>query len=173
MTSPVAGARPGGRSLLRAAAVRVLLLAALWWAVAEGSSTGWEAGVAVVAAATAASLWLHPPEPHRARLTAVPGFLAWFVLRSLAAGVDVARRALARRVDVRPGVLDVPVRVPTGLALVTLADVASLLPGTLGVQLLPGSVRLHVLDTRAPVARQVAELERRVAALYRVDLPER
>jgi multicomponent Na+:H+ antiporter subunit E len=163
--------RPAGRTaaLARAALVRAVVLAALWWAVSEGAATSLGLAAVTVAAATASSLWLQPPGSGSPRLRRLPGFLGWFVARSALGGVDVARRALRRRVDVDPGTVDVAVRLPEGLALVTLADAVSLLPGTLAVELLPGAVRLHVLDVRAPVADEVAELERRLADLYGVD----
>jgi multicomponent Na+:H+ antiporter subunit E len=158
---------------LRSAAVRFALLGAVWWAVAEGSGRGWGLGVGFVVAATLMSLWLQPPGSGTPRLRGLPGFVGWFVLRSVAGGTDVAQRALRPRMGLQPGIVDVPVGLPPGLPLVTLADAASLLPGTLAVELLPGAVRLHVLDTRAPVEDEIGELERRLAVLYGVDLPKR
>lgn len=157
--------------LLRAAATRAALLGVLWWAVAEGSTTGWYLAVPVVLVATGASLWLQPPGSGAPRLRALPGFTAWFVARSFAGGLDVSRRAVLRQVDVAPGMVVVPVQLPPGLPQVTLADAVSLLPGTLAVELLDGALRLHVLDTRLPVREQVGALERRVAVLYGVRPP--
>lgn len=157
--------------LLQAAATRVAVLAGLWWAVAEGSTTGWYLAVPVVLLAAGVSLWLQPPGSGAPRLRALPSFAVWFVARSVAGGVDVARRALRRRVDVAPGIIDVPVWLPAGLPLVTLADAVSLLPGTLAVEPLDGALRLHVLDVGLPVTEQLAALERRVGEVYGLTPP--
>jgi multicomponent Na+:H+ antiporter subunit E len=166
--------RPEGTLLrpavLRAAAARAALLAGIWWALAEGAGTGWGLGVAVVALAVVTSLWLQPPGGPSPRPRAVPGFALWFVRRSVAGGVDVARRALRRPVDIAPGLVQVPVRLPAGWPSVVLADAVSLLPGTLAVTLHPGRIELHVLDERLPVAEEVRELEERVGRLFGVDL---
>lgn len=158
--------------LLPAAATRAALLSGLWWAVAEGSTTGWYLAAPVVLLATGASLRLQPPRSGAPRLRALPAFTAWFIARSIAGGVDVSRRAVLRRVDVAPGMVEVPVGLPPGLLQVTLADAVSLLPGTLAVELLDGALRMHVLDTGLPFQQQVVALERRIAELYGVPPPE-
>jgi multicomponent Na+:H+ antiporter subunit E len=157
-------------AVLRAALVRAALLGAAWWVLAEGAGTGWGLGIVVVALAVASSLWLQPPGGPVPRPREVPGFVLWFVRRSVAGGVDVARRALRRPVDIAPGVLELPLRLPTGWPSVVLADAVSLLPGTLAVTLRPGRIELHVLDERLAVEDEVRELEERVARLFGVDL---
>jgi multicomponent Na+:H+ antiporter subunit E len=160
---------------VRAAATRAAVLGALWWAVAEGAGTGWGLAPVVVAVAVASSLWLQPPGGPAPRLRAVPGFLVWFVRKSVAGGVDVARRAVRRPVDVSPGVLVLPVRLPPGWPSVVLADAVSLLPGTLAVRLhtRQACLALHVLDLGTDVATDVAALEQRVARLFGVEPPPR
>lgn len=157
--------------VVRAAAVRTAVLAGVWWAVAEGSATGWGMGLVAVGLAVAASLWLQPPGGPAPRLQAVPGFALWFVRRAASGSVDVARRALRRRVDLDPAVLVVPVRLPDGWPTVLLADVLSLLPGTLAVHRRGDALEVHVLDARRPVRADVAELERRVAGLFGLPPP--
>jgi multicomponent Na+:H+ antiporter subunit E len=164
------GLTPLRPAVLRAALVRAGLLGAVWWVLAEGAGTGWGLGIVVVALAVASSLWLQPPGGPSPRPREVPGFALWFVRRSVAGGVDVARRALRRPVDIAPGVLELPVRLPTGWPSVVLADAVSLLPGTLAVTLPPGRIELHVLDERLPVGDEVRELEERVARLFGLDL---
>lgn len=158
-------------TLLRAIVTRLAVLAGLWWAVAEGSMTGWYLAVPVVLLAAGLSLWLQPPGSGAPRLRALPSFGVWFMARSIAGGVDVARRALRPRVDVAPGEVDVPVWLPAGLPRVTLADAVSLLPGTLAVEVLEGGLRVHVLDVALPVTEQVAALERRIGDMYGLAPP--
>lgn len=158
-------------ALLRALVTRLVVLSGLWWAVAEGSTTGWYLAVPVALLAAGVSLWLQPPGSGAPRLRALPSFGVWFVARSIVAGVDVARRALRPRVDVSPGTVDVPLWLPAGLPRVTLADAVSLLPGTLAVEVLDGALRLHVLDVALPVAEQVAALECRIGDMYGLAPP--
>lgn len=158
-------------ALLRAAVTRLAVFSGLWWAVSEGSMTGWYLAVPVVLSAAGVSLWLQPPGSGAPRLRALPSFCVWFMSRSVAGGVDVARRALRPRLDVAPGTVDVPVWLPAGLPRVTLADAVSLLPGTLAVEPLEGGLRLHVLDVAAPVTEQVAALESRIGDVYGLAPP--
>lgn len=158
--------RQGARaSAARSAAARAAVFGVVWWAVAEGSSAGWAGGVAAVVAATAVSLWLDPPGGPRVRLRAVPGFAAWFLARSASGAVDVALRSLRRPVDVAPGLVHVPLALPVGWPRVAVADVVSLLPGTLAVEVLDDVLVVHVLDTGRPVRAVVGEVEQRVAVL--------
>jgi multicomponent Na+:H+ antiporter subunit E len=55
---------------------------------------------------------------------------------------------------------------------VLLADVISLLPGTLTVDLRGDLVLLHGLDVGPGLAAEVRDLERRVAALHGLPWPE-
>jgi multicomponent Na+:H+ antiporter subunit E len=155
---------------VRAAATRAALLGLVWWAVAEGAGTGWGLGIVAVSVAAATSLWLQPPGEPTVRLRRLPGFVAWFVGRSAAGGLDVARRAARRPVDVVPGTVTVPVRLPAGRPRVALADAVSLLPGTLAVELDADDLLLHVLDVTRSVETEVAELEERIARLLGVPL---
>jgi multicomponent Na+:H+ antiporter subunit E len=158
------------RRLLRAAVARGALLAAVWWAVSEGSGTGGRLAPVAVGLAVAASLWLQPPGGAPVpRLRALPGFTAWFVVRSTAGSVDVARRALRRPVDLQPAVIEVPIALPDGWPSVLLADAVSLMPGTLAVRRTGPVLQLHVLDETRPYASDVAELQRRVARLFGLD----
>ena len=51
-----------------------------------------------------------------------------------------------------------------------LADVLSLLPGTLSTAFDGDALLLHVLDERQPAERQVRVLEERLAAVFAVPL---
>jgi multicomponent Na+:H+ antiporter subunit E len=161
----------GRGALARAAVVRAAVLAAVWWAVAEGSAAGWGLMLVALAGATLTSLWLQPPGEAAVRLRALPRFGVWFLSRSVVGGADVARRALRRPVDVDPGEVDLPLRLPGGWPRVLLADAVSVLPGTLTARLTGDRIVLHVLDARAPVADEVVRLEREIALLFGLELP--
>jgi multicomponent Na+:H+ antiporter subunit E len=153
--------------LVRGALERVLLMVVLWWVLTEGDPTTWTYAVALVPLATGTSLWLLPPRPrlgppHR-RAWALAQLVAWFLGRSVAGGVDVARRALSRPVDLAPGLVEHRLSLPAGLPRVAVADLTSLMPGTLSVALEGDVLTVHVLDTDLPVTAQLEELEVRVA----------
>lgn len=149
---------------------RATALGIVWWAFAEGAATGWWLGVVVVVAAVAVSLRLWPPGRPVPRLRQVPAFAFWFLRRSVDGGVDVALRAMRRPVDVTPGFLVLPVRLPPGGPSVVLVDVLSLLPGTLAVDLREDRLEMHTIDVHRPVARDVRRLEERIARLFDVPL---
>lgn len=145
-----------------------LAFAALWWVLADGQSASWLVGAP---AALAAAAW-SARQRSRATLSAAGAarFLAYFVVSSVRGGVDVARRVLLPALPIDPALLDYRLRLPDGAPRVFLAEVVSLLPGTLSAELEGGRLTLHVLDRRLPVAQDLAQLERRVAALFDLEL---
>lgn len=151
---------------------RAALLAALWWALAEGRAESWWIGVPAIAAGALASLALQGSRPWPMRPLAVLRSLAWFARRSLLAGFDVALRALRARPGLAPGFLVLRSRLRDPAACVLLANALSLLPGTLSVELSGERLELHVLDRAAPVERQMRELEARIADLLGVALEQ-
>jgi multicomponent Na+:H+ antiporter subunit E len=150
---------------------RGVALAALWWVVSEGSTLlPLPLAAGVVAVATVASLAVAPPRrPVRVRALPLLRFAGWFVLASLRGGTDVGLRALSSRMRLDPGVVEYPLAWPDRRDIaVLLADVVSLLPGTLAVAIGSDRLVLHVLDRRLPVDDEMGEAERRIAAVLGV-----
>jgi multicomponent Na+:H+ antiporter subunit E len=84
-------------------------------------------------------------------------FLLRFLLQSVVAGLDVARRAFARQPDLQPGFTTCRSSVPSGLARDSACAVMSLQPGKLPVSIAAdGTLLIHCLDLREAVAEQVA-----------------
>jgi multicomponent Na+:H+ antiporter subunit E len=153
---------------VRAVAWRVLAAAGFWWMLTEGEG-GWGFGAAAVLVAVLASLALAPPAPGL-RFSPL-GFLQFcgsFVLRSLVAGLQVARFAFAPRLAVRPAQHTLVTRLPPGLPRVLLANTLTLQPGTLSVALEEDRLRVHVLDDRQPLEAEVRALEARIGAMLRL-----
>lgn len=165
------------------ALARLVLMAAVWWILSEGTSSTCVYAVVLVPLATAVSLWLVPTRPWRGSLVrrgaAAVRLAGWFIWQSVRGGTDVAVRSLRRPVDVDP----VEVRLPVGLtsrrAQVLLADVSSLTPGSLSVDLVtaegdsvPGEhtgevfLHLHVLHHELPVQDTVRDLESLIARVW-------
>ena len=148
---------------MRVALTRAAVFTALWWALSEGDGL-WRYGVPVIVVLTVATLMISPPRPAArrpwpVRVRAALGIAVWFVHRSVAGAVDVARRALTTPVDVAPAETELFVYLRSPVARVLLADLASLTPGSLSVDLVEAPaghlLRLHVLhhdiDVDAPL----------------------
>jgi multicomponent Na+:H+ antiporter subunit E len=140
---------------------------AVWWLISGGEPDSWLVGAPVVAVAAWAGLRLGSCE---LRLhVSLPGllrFLPFFLWESLRGGLDVAFRTLRARPRVRPGFQDHHTKLPEGAARVFFVNCVSLLPGTLAADLREDWVVVHVIDTEAENARELARLERAVARVF-------
>jgi multicomponent Na+:H+ antiporter subunit E len=137
-----------------------------WLVLAGWSWSNAMAGLAAAACATAVSLRV---APGRARLS-LPGlvaFVARFLVQSLAAGIDVARRAFAPDVPLQTGFVEHRTALPPGAAREALAAIMSLQPGTLPVRKAGHVMTIHCLDTSRPVADQLAADEASFRSLSR------
>jgi multicomponent Na+:H+ antiporter subunit E len=141
----------------------------LWWVLGGNDPLWWWVGLPAVGLAVMVSL-AFSPAPCRLRWS--PGGLALFVpfffIQSLRGGLDVARRALHPRLPLNPSLVRYPLRLEETPAQVFMANVVSLLPGTLSADLEGSVLIVHALDTGLPVAEQLHALESRVAHLFRI-----
>jgi multicomponent Na+:H+ antiporter subunit E len=86
-------------------------------------------------------------------------------------GLDVSRRILARPLAISPGFLTYRTALRDQGARVFFLDLISLLPGTLSADLeAPERLVIHVLDIGADNYRELAQLELRVARLFRESI---
>jgi multicomponent Na+:H+ antiporter subunit E len=149
--------RSGGGAAAIARALAFLLL----WLVLAGFHPGdLPAIVLAVGAATWVSLHLLPPGTRRVSLLGIVWIALRFPYQSVVAGVDVAVRALALQVKLRPGFVTVPLRLPQGTARDGFLALSSLMPGTLplGAEA-DGRLLVHCLDTDQNVAAQMSTEE--------------
>jgi len=148
----------------RALAVRGLLYFALWIIVDQSAKPA-NLGVGVLASAAAAwaSVRLLPPASGRVLLGALLLLLPRFLWQSLVAGLDVARRAFAPRLDLHAGFVGYRTQLPPGAARNAFELIASLMPGSVASDDTQGTIEFHCLDTRQPVAEQLAAEERAYA----------
>lgn len=154
-------------------AVRLALLAGLWWALAPGEPASWIVGGPAVVLAAWAAAGLAAPEAGRLSPAGVLQFVPYFVGTSLQGGFDVAWRALHPRLPIDPAFVRHPLRLPEGSARTFLVNVVSLLPGTLSAEVDDSTLVVHALSRPGESARDVATLETRVAALFGLDLAGR
>ena len=121
-------------------------------------------GLLATFAATATSLHLLPRTAGRVQFVALLGFVPHFLWQSVVAGLDVARRAMSPAMPLEPGLASCRVGFPPGVARNEFAAITSLLPGSLPIGEEDGAILYHCLDVARPIARQVADEERRLTA---------
>jgi multicomponent Na+:H+ antiporter subunit E len=129
----------------------------------------------VGAPAVLAALWI----ARRESGGGAPGWSVWgfvqffpyFLWESFRGGIDVARRVIGCRVDVDPGYHSYLLALARPGARVFFLDVVSLLPGTLSADIEGDRLLVHMLDRRQDPSRELARLERRVAAVFGEQLP--
>ena len=148
---------------LRTALVRGILFLVFWVALIGFSLSALAVGIVAAAGATWASLYLLPPGPQRVRLLPLVALLPRFLWQSLFAGWDVARRAFAPRLRLRPGFVSFPCAHRPGHLRNTFATISSLLPGTLPCGEDEVSLLFHCLDVDQPVLEQLAAEQRILA----------
>jgi len=156
------------RSGLRAGGFLLVWIALIGWKPEDLA-----AGIPTAAAATWLSRILLPPRPHAGRISflALPRLAGHFLLQSVVAGFDVARRAFDPRMPLQPGFVPYPLSFPPGSARNVFASWTSLMPGTVPVAD-DGEVLLyHCLDVGQPIARQLGVEEALLAPLL-TPLPE-
>lgn len=140
---------------------RALLFAVVWFTLAGPDAEAVLPGLAAVAGATWLSLHLLPPTSW-VRLWRAVLLLPPFLWRSLAGGIDVARRAFDPRLPLSPAWVEVPSRLSGG-GRALLGGGISLMPGSLVAGTRRGRLLVHCLDASQPAARQVAEDEAALA----------
>ena len=155
---------PTGSLRWNAAASRGLLFLIFWLALSRGNPADLAAGLVTTIIATWASLHLLPPRSSGFSLVALTTFALRFLSQSIAAGIDVAWRALDPRLPLQTGFVTYQPQLPLGPERYAFRTVASLLPGTLPVGTdQNGQVIIHCLDVSQPVLEQLARDE----ALFR------
>ncbi|MGM0570292.1 Na+/H+ antiporter subunit E [Marinobacter sp.] len=146
--------------------MRLGLLAVLWLALTNGDPSGWGYGLVVVPLVWILSSRVFPPGAYRVKPLYLPQFTVWFLVQSLSAGWDVSRRLMAPQLAVAPGEREVPFTLPEGSPRWLAANLLSLMPGTLSVEVHGETLLLHCLDTGQDTIAAVAETERQVARLF-------
>ena len=157
-------AQPEGTPVNAPALIRALLYFAIWIVIDQSAKpANLVFGVAAAAAAAWASLKLMPPETGRVRLGALLTLLPRFLGQSFVAGLDVARRAFALRLPLRPGFVDYATQLPRGSARLAFEAISGLLPGSVPTGESETLIEYHALDIGQPVAEQLAAEEQAYA----------
>jgi multicomponent Na+:H+ antiporter subunit E len=144
--------------------LRSALLFGFWLLLLEPGSfslaaIGVDLAVGAVAAVCAAllSLRLLPPGRGAPRPLPLLRLVMRFLMQSLVAGLDVARRALDPRLPLHPGLVRHRTALPPGTGQALFGALTSQVPGTLAVRSeRSGELLYHCLDLRQDVARGLA-----------------
>ncbi|MDA9410495.1 multisubunit Na+/H+ antiporter subunit MnhE [Bradyrhizobium sp. CCBAU 45384] len=156
-----------GRVRWWSAASRGALFLCLWLVLAGAALDDVPAAAIAVAAATWTSLRLLAPGNSRLSPGALCRLMLLFLVHSVVAGADVARRALDPRLPLRPGFVAFPTGLPPGPRRNVFATLTSLLPGTVPAGEENAQILYHCLDVEQPVmAELAAEEDALVRALY-------
>ncbi|MCB1674853.1 MAG: Na+/H+ antiporter subunit E [Halioglobus sp.] len=152
---------PSVLSLLR----RSLALSVLWLLLTGAAGpASWLVGAPAVLIAAIVSTHLVPRT--RVNVTRLVRFIPAFLLRSLAAAFDIARRTLMPGLPIAPALITYDTSLRGGLARVVFMNTVSLLPGTLSAALEGDRLCVHVLDGDLDHAAELARLEQTVARIF-------
>lgn len=154
---------------------RLAVIGVVWVAATEAAVGALGYGVVAVPLVTLATYALTGMPRRRVRMReAVRGSLwalelvGWVLGRSIAGGVDVARRAIwLPRADIAPEWLTHTTRLETPTGRAALALVANLMPGSLTASIDGHEVAVHAISPAVDVAGALASLERRIARIER------
>ncbi len=146
---------------------RGLIFSLVWTTLVGSDPEGWAFGAVAIPAAVWLSLALLP-DRGGLRLMPLIAMLPGFITRSVAGGVDVARRAFDPRLPLQPGWLVRPVKLSAG-GRVALGAELSLMPGTLVAGSRGTELLVHVLDVTEDHDGTLAAEETRFAAIMGRD----
>ena len=157
---------PGPLGWLR----RLLMFTLLWWVLSGGAADSWIIGVPVIfiAAWLSVSLWGR----RYLSFVGILRFIPWFLYQSLVGATDVAIRSFKPRMPLHPGLVRQTLRLPPGACRVMLANVVSMLAGTLSANLEDDDLVIHALDQRKDMEAMVRDLEPRIAAIFGLELDD-
>lgn len=155
---------------LRRCLVRTVWMALFWLGLNGLDGNSWIVGGPVVLAAAWISVQLLPDLSWRWSPHGALAFAAYFLRESVLGGWDVARRAISPGLALSPAIVCHSFHLPPGPSRLFFCSAISLLPGTAVVAIAESSVCVHVLDNSTLAEEELRELERRVGALFGLEL---
>jgi multicomponent Na+:H+ antiporter subunit E len=150
--------------------MRILAFGLLWFVLSEGEFRYWGLILIAVLSGTFASLVLVPSSGLGWSIVGWARFIPFFIGQSVMGGIDVALRAIALTPRLDPGYVECGFRVEEEAARVFVANVMSLMPGTLSVLIEGDRLRMHVLDTTMPAVERAREIEQHAARMFRLEV---
>jgi multicomponent Na+:H+ antiporter subunit E len=152
--------------MLKAVVLRGLLFATVWWVLSEGRLDSYLLGSIAIIAATWVSFKLVPRSDWRFRVMGLCSFIGFFLWHSLRGGLQVSLLAFRGKAALQPAMIELPLTLKAEVPRLLLVNSLGLMPGTLSYDLDEQCVRLHVLDERQDIAKEVLALEKSIAAIF-------
>ena len=152
------------------ACIRAMLFALIWLVLSGGVINSWSIGVPVVLLSTLVSIILLPPTPWS--FIGLIRIIPFFLWHSLCAAIDVAKRALHPQLPISPDLYHYYWHLSSGVPQIFMANMVSLLPGTLSIELHDKYLCIHVLDQTGDFISQLSIVESYVARLFTPTLIE-
>jgi multicomponent Na+:H+ antiporter subunit E len=149
------------------------VLLAITWCAASGAVTVQNLAVGFLAGYLILSL--HPEiarsRTYRKKIFQLAGFLIYFLWEVIVGALDVAVATLWPFRKLRPGIVAVPLDTRSATELTLLANVVTLTPGTMSIDVSPDgrTLYVHVLNMKSPdaVRRAIKRgLETRLIRLF-------
>ena len=149
---------------------RGVIFAIIWWVLTDGAASSWVIGVPAVLLTLVISFTFTPPLEFR--WLALLRFTFYFLWRSMLGGVDVGRRVFRKQLPIAPALFDYSLQLPPGPPRALMANVVSLLPGTLSAEIKQNVLKIHVLDHRGDFETELKEVEKGIANMFAVSISE-
>lgn len=159
-------APPSGASRWKRFLIRVVVLLLLWAILTDFRPDALIFGGPAALAGAALAFVMPANRGWRFSPLGALGFVPWFAAQSVRGAIDVAWRAFAPQMPLRPGFRRHPLTLPPGAPRVLFLNAVTLLPGTLSAEVTGDAVIVHMLDTRTDLEADLTALEARVASLF-------
>jgi multicomponent Na+:H+ antiporter subunit E len=140
---------------IRLLTIRFVFFFCIWLVVADWKASDFPVGIAAAVLALWISVTLSRPTPVDIRIAPLARLAFRLLSCSILAGVDVARRALLPRLDLRPGFVNAPLTLEPGTICNGFLLYQSLQPGTLPTGVEGHELVVHCLDASQPVIAAV------------------
>jgi multicomponent Na+:H+ antiporter subunit E len=150
--------------------VRTAWMSLLWLGLNGLDGNSWVVGGPAVLTAAWVSVKLLPEVSWRWSLRGALVFAAYFLRESVRGGWDVALRAVLPGLRLSPAIVCHSFHLPPGPSRLFFCSTINLLPGTAVVAIGESKICVHVLDNSTSVEEELRGLERRVAALFGLEL---
>jgi len=145
---------------------RLILFSCLWLLLAGAQWKSPAVALLAISGGAFASLSLWPDGWPRIHWKRVPALAFYFFGRSLAGGIDVARRAFSPSLPVAPGFITYETRLGTNAGRVIFTWMIGLMPGSSSVDLdSRNRITVHVIDPALSGREDLAILEDKLAAV--------
>lgn len=153
-------------------ALRLIVLAGLWFGLNGNDAKSWFIGIPAIVLAALINFRSLPRGSWRWRTRAMLPMLAFFFKESFLGAFDVARRALHPNLPIHPGFVAYRCRLTSTSARLFFADLITLMPGTLSARVEHADFLIHSLDTQGDVEASLQKLELKVADLFGLTIQE-